>query len=105
MTRGRRPTRRRLLADPRATKVMVDHRDQQVRFSFEQVAAQAGRRPGETSDDLVGDMIEVLTGLCVRRYGRHGARNRALRALTFASKPPEHAGHADTAETTGGEDR
>jgi predicted site-specific integrase-resolvase len=44
--------------------------------------------PGETNDDLVRDMIEVLTGFCVRLHGRRGARNRALRAVTCAKQPP-----------------
>jgi putative resolvase len=34
---------------------------------------------------LMRDMIEVLTSMCARLYGRRGARNRALRAVT-ASK-------------------
>jgi putative resolvase len=39
---------------------------------------------GETEDDLVRDMIEVLTSMCARLYGRRGARNRAMRAVTAA---------------------
>ena len=35
---------------------------------------------GEGTDDLVRDMIEVLTSMCARLYGRRGARNRAIRA-------------------------
>jgi len=35
-------------------------------------------------DDLVRDMTEVLTSFCARLYGRRGARNRALRAITAA---------------------
>jgi putative resolvase len=27
-------------------------------------------------------MVEVLTSFCARLYGRRGARNRAMRALT-----------------------
>ena len=41
---------------------------------------------GETTDDLVRDMIEVLTSFCARLDGRRGARNRALRALTAARR-------------------
>ena len=57
------------------------------------LAAQ-GRRvvlvgPGETTDDLVRDMIEVLTSMCARLCGRMGARNRAMRAVTAAKKDPE----------------
>jgi len=49
------------------------------------LAAQ-GRRivvveEGEATDDLVRD-IEVLTSFCARLYGRRGARNRAMRAVT-----------------------
>jgi putative resolvase len=40
----------------------------------------------ETTDDLARDMIEVLTSFCARLYGRRGARNRALRALTCAKR-------------------
>jgi putative resolvase len=39
---------------------------------------------GESTDDLVRDMIEVLTSMCARRYGRSGARNRAMHAVTAA---------------------
>ena len=38
--------------------------------------------PAEMPDDLVGDMVEVLTSFCARLYGRRGARNRAMRAVT-----------------------
>jgi putative resolvase len=43
--------------------------------------------PGETTDDLVRDMIEVLTSMCARLYERRGARNRAMRAVTAAKTP------------------
>lgn len=46
---------------------------------------------GESADDLVRDMIEVLTSMCARLYGRGGARNRAMRAVT-AAKQTEAAG-------------
>ena len=38
--------------------------------------------PGETGEDLVRDMIEVLTWMRARLYGRRGARYRAMRAVT-----------------------
>ncbi len=47
--------------------------------------------PGETSDELVRDMIDVLANFCARLYGRRGPRNRALRALACAWKGPEPA--------------
>lgn len=39
---------------------------------------------GEVEDDLVRDMVEVLTSLCARLYGRRSARNRAEKALEAA---------------------
>jgi putative resolvase len=87
---GRRTKLRRLLADPAVTTIVVEHRDRVARFGVEQLDAALaahGRRvlvadPAETTDDLVGDMVEVLTGFCARLYGRRGARNRAMRAVT-----------------------
>lgn len=45
--------------------------------------------PGESTDDLVADMIEVLTSMCARLYGRRGARNRAMRAVTATEQTDE----------------
>ena len=39
------------------------------------------------SDRTVRDMIEVLTSLCARLYGRRSARTRANRALRGAAQP------------------
>jgi len=33
--------------------------------------------PGETTDDLVGDMLEVLSSFCARLHDGRGVRNRA----------------------------
>ena len=35
----------------------------------------------ELKDDLVQDMIEVLTSFCARLYGRRSAKNKAKKAL------------------------
>jgi len=37
--------------------------------------------PREVKDDLVQDMIEVLTSFCVRLYGRRSAKNQAKKAM------------------------
>jgi putative resolvase len=87
---GKRAKLRRLLADPQATTIVVEHRDRLARFGVEYLAAALaaqGRRivvveEGEATDDLVRDMVEVLTSFCARLYGRRGARNRAMRAVT-----------------------
>jgi putative resolvase len=87
---GKRPKLRRILSDPSASVLVVEHRDRLARFGVEHLEAAFaahGRKivvadPGETTDDLVRDMIEVLTSMCARLYGRRGARNRAMRAVT-----------------------
>jgi putative resolvase len=53
--------------------------------------AAAGRRvlvadPGEAAGVLVRDMMEVLILMCAGLYGRRGARNRAMRAITAARR-------------------
>ena len=91
---GRRPKLARLLADPTVAVIVAEHRDRLARFGVEQLQAALaahGRRllvadPIETTDDLVRDMVEVLTSFCARLDGRRGARNRALRALAAARR-------------------
>lgn len=96
---GKRPKLRRVLSDRDATVIVVEHRDRLARFGVEHLEAALsaqGRRivvadPGETTDDLVRDMIEVLTSMCARLYGRRGARNRAMRAVTATKQEPVSA--------------
>jgi putative resolvase len=93
---GRRPKLRRILSDPDAMVIVVEHRDRLARLGVELLEAALsaqGRRivvadPGETTDDLVRDVIEVLARMCVRLYGRRGGRNRAMRALTATTREP-----------------
>jgi putative resolvase len=89
---GARSKVRRLLADPEVTCVVVEHRDRLGRVNTELVEAAleaAGRRlavldDSEVEDDLVRDMVEVLTSFCARLYGRRSAENRAKKALEAA---------------------
>ncbi len=91
---GRRKKLSRLLSDPSATTIVVEHRDRLARFGFEHIEAafQAHGRhivvvdEGEVEDDLVRDMTEVLTSFCARLYGRRGARNGAIKALNCAKR-------------------
>lgn len=100
---GKRPKLRRILSDPSAGVVVVEHRDRLARFGTEHLEAALaaqGRKivvadPGETADDLVRDMVEVLTSMCARLYGRRGARNRAMRAVTAARHEPGGEAVAD----------
>jgi putative resolvase len=96
---GRRVKPARLLRDPEVRTIVVEHRDRVARFGVEHlqaVLAATGRRivvvvTSETTDDLVRDMVEVLTAMCARLYGRRGARNRAMRAVTATRHDPGEA--------------
>lgn len=98
---GGRPKLMRLLTDPDVSTIVVEHRDRLARFGSEYIEgamAASGRRlvvveEAETTDDLVQDMIEVMTSLCARLYGRRSAKNRAARAVAAAQ-----ADGAETAE-------
>jgi predicted site-specific integrase-resolvase len=83
---GKRRKLLRLLADARIGAVVVEHRDRFARFGseyLEAALAASGRKlmvvdSAEMNDDLVQDMIAVLTSFCARLYGRRSARNRAI---------------------------
>jgi putative resolvase len=82
------------LSDPDVKVILVEYRDWLARFGVEYLhAAARGRRvvvadPGATTDDMVCDMIKVLTLMCARLCVRLGARNRAMCALTVAKRKP-----------------
>jgi putative resolvase len=90
---GRRRKLHRLLSDPGAAVIVVEHRDRLARFGVEHldaVLSASGRRlvvldPAETADDLVRDITEVLTWMCARLYGRRAAKNRAARAVAVVT--------------------
>lgn len=85
------------MSDPSATMVVVERGDRLARFGVEHLEAALaahGREivvadPGETTDELVRDMIEVLASMCARLDRRRGARNRFRRAVTAAKRADE----------------
>jgi putative resolvase len=89
---GARTKAKRLLADPAVTMVVVEHKDRLGRMNVELVEAAlsaTARRlvvldEGEVEDDLVQDIVDVLTSFCARLYGRRSAKNRARKALEAA---------------------
>jgi putative resolvase len=90
---GKRRKLHRVLSDPEATVIVVEHRDRLARFGVEHLEAALaanGRRlvildPEETTSDLVQDITEVLTSMCARLYGQRSAKNRAARAIAAAT--------------------
>lgn len=86
---GHRKKLMRLLANPAISILVVEHRDRLMRFGAEYVEAALAARgaklmvvdESEREDDLVQDMIAVLTSFCARLYGRRSAKNRAKKLL------------------------
>lgn len=91
---GHRPKILKLLSDPAVSSIVVEHRDRLARFGSEYIEAAlaaSGRKlividQSEMKDDLVQDMIAILTAFCARLYGRRAAKNRAAKALAAASE-------------------
>jgi putative resolvase len=91
---GSRAKVRRVLSDPAVTVVVVEHRDRLGRANTELVEAALSAHSrrlvvlddSEVTDDLVRDLVVVLTSFCARIYGRRTARNRALKALGCAQQ-------------------
>lgn len=89
---GARTKARRLLADPAVTMVVVERKDRlggmNVELAEAALSATARRLvvldEGEVEEDLVQDIVDVLTSFCARRYGRRSAKNRAREALEAA---------------------
>ena len=89
---GNRPKLAKLLRDQQVSTIVVEHRDRLARFGVEHLTcalAATGRRivvidPAEVTDDLVRDMVDVLTSMCARLYGRRSARRRAEAAVRAA---------------------
>lgn len=91
---GKRTKLLRLLQDASIGTIVVEHRERLARFGTEFLEASlsvSGRKvvlieDGELKDDLVQDMLDVLTSFCARLYGRRSAKNRAKRALEAIEK-------------------
>jgi predicted site-specific integrase-resolvase len=74
--------------------IIAEHKDRLTRFGYDYLEAAlqtTGRKililnEEECKDDLVQDMLDVLTSFCGRLYGRRSARLRAKRAMKAVEK-------------------
>jgi predicted site-specific integrase-resolvase len=86
---GHRNKLMEILKDKDISGIVVEHRDRLARFGsdyIESALSASGRKlyiidNSEMQDDLVKDMIDVLTSFCARLYGRRSAKNRAMKAI------------------------
>lgn len=86
---GHRKKLLKLLSNPSVSIIIVEHRDHIASFGSEYIAAalEASHRElkiinmEECKDDLVQDLIDVLTSFCARLYGRRSADSRVKKAM------------------------
>jgi len=86
---GKRKKLLKLLRNKDIDGILVEHKDRLARFGveyFDALLAASGRRlivtnEEELKDDLVQDMVDLLTSMCARLYGRRSAKNKAKRAM------------------------
>ncbi len=85
---GHRKKLMKLLSNPSMSAIIVEHRDRLARFGSECIgsALASSQRElviindAECNNDIVQDMIEVLTSMCARLYGKRAAKNRVEKA-------------------------
>jgi len=86
---GHRKKLLKVLEDPNISTIIVEHKDRLARFGADYIIAALNAtnrkvvivNETECKDDLVQDMIDVLTSFCARLYGKRSAKARAKRAL------------------------
>jgi putative resolvase len=82
-----RPKLKNLLTNPQIGVLVVEQRDRLTRFGYGYIATlleQQGRRveaiyPSDTGDELVDDVVAVMTRMAARLYGRRNSKRRAER--------------------------
>ena len=74
------------LLESDAYRIVVEHKDRLTRFGFnyiETLTRQQGRelivvhRDSEEEDDLLKDLVAIITSFCCRLYGLRRGRNKA----------------------------
>ena len=77
-----RPKLSKLLSDRSVGKIIVEHKDRLTRFGFNYIAmllATDGRsievmNESDTKDELVDDLVSVITSMAARIYGRKNSK-------------------------------
>lgn len=79
----KRPKLHSILQDDTITKVVVEHKDRLTRFGFNYINELADfeivvANPAiEENEDLIQDMISVITSMVARYYGKRRSKNIA----------------------------
>lgn len=93
-------THNALIEEARApATIVVEHRDKLARCGVEYLEAALSARgrsivvldDQELEDDLPRDLIEVITSMCARLYGRRSAARRTASAVEAIQNEPDEA--------------
>lgn len=84
-----RPKLNKLLKDKDITNILVEHKDRLGRHNVQPIISaleSTGRtiliaNTEETEEDLVTDVLAVLTSYAAKMYGKRSAKNRAKKAV------------------------
>jgi putative resolvase len=85
-----RPKFLALLADPKISQIVVEHKDRASRFGvayIQTLLAMQGRElvivntADTAEDDLMGDFVAIITSFCARLYGRRRAKRKTEQVL------------------------
>jgi len=94
-----RPKLTKLLTDAKVGVIVVEHPDRLTRFGYGYITAlleHEGRRveaiyPTDTGNDLVDDVVAVITSMAARIYGRRNAKRRAVQIQACVKQCIEQA--------------
>jgi putative resolvase len=97
-----RPKLKKLLADARIGVLVVEHKDRLTRIGYGYIATlleHEGRRveaiyPSDTGENLVDDVVAVITSMATRIYGRRNAKRRAAQIQACVKQCLERAEEA-----------
>jgi putative resolvase len=85
-----RPRLIKLLNDPTARRIVVEHQDRLTRFGFnyiETLLKQQGRsievidRAADGKEDLLQDFIAIITSFCARLYGQRRSKRKTEKII------------------------
>lgn len=80
----------KILKDGKATKIVVEHKDRLTRFGFNYLITLLGKQgcvievvndAGNDKDDLMQDIISIITSMCDRYYGLRRSKRKTDRII------------------------
>ncbi len=76
---------KKILSDGKATKIVVEHKDRLTRFGFNYLTTLLEKQgchieivneAGNDKDDLMQDLISIITSMCARYYGLRRSKRK-----------------------------